>query len=101
MTQLMTQIQLLIMLFLGTPPTKRARRSSEPSFEIKVIKESRKSLVACGSKMYSLNESMVRRWSLMGNALEKSSKSPKLLKSLGRIGHDAFDEVSKLLNEPY
>ena len=61
--------------FLGTPPTKRARRSYEPSFKIKVIKESRKLSVACASKMYSLNESMVRRWSLMENALEKSSKS--------------------------
>ena len=32
--------------------------------------------------MYSMNESMVRRWNLMENALEKSAQSPKPLKGL-------------------
>ena len=36
--------------FLLKPPTKRARRNYETSFKIKVIKESRKSSVACASK---------------------------------------------------
>ena len=66
--------------FLGTPPVKRARRSYEPFFKIKVIKELRKSSVTCASKTYLLNESMVQRCCLMKNALEKSSKSPKPLK---------------------
>ena len=69
--------------FLGTPPTKRARRSYEPSFKIKVIKETKKSSVAIASRNYSLHESMVRRWILMENVLEKSAQSPKPLKSLG------------------
>ena len=59
--------------FLGTPPTKRAHRSYEPFFKIKVIIKSRKSSVAYALKMYSFKE----------NALEKSAQSPKPLKSLG------------------
>ena len=67
--------------FLGTPPTKRAHRSYEPFFKIKVIIKSRKSSVAYALKMYSLNESMVRMWSLMENALEKSLKGLVKVKS--------------------
>ena len=55
---------------MDTPPTKRARKSFEPAFKLKVIKEARKSLV-------------VRRWIDKEKALENSSKSPKPSKSLG------------------
>ena len=44
--------------FLDTPPTKRARKSYEPSFKLKVINEARKSTVHIVSRKYSLHESM-------------------------------------------
>ena len=68
--------------FLGPSTTKRSRKSYEPAFKIEVIQESRRSSVACASKMYSVTESMVRRWIKMENELEMSSQSSKPLKKI-------------------